>query len=125
MLFIVRTGSVDPLTAGAGAERRAEARRSAKHGEAQDASRGAQRGVRAGAGVGAGAGAGAGAVAAAACVRAVAWVQRRGVEACAASGVKERGGTVRGAGGAWGGAEEGAGRADGVRRRVWGAPADA
>ena len=52
MLFIVRTGSVDPLTAGAGAERRAEARRSAKHGEAQDASRGAQRGVRARAGVG-------------------------------------------------------------------------
>ena len=120
MLFIVRTGSVDPLTAGAGAERRAEARRSAKHGEAQDASRGAQRGVRAGAGVGAGAGAGA--VAAAACVRAVAWVQRRGVEA---SAVKKEGGTVRSAGGAWGGAEEGAGRADGVRRRVWGAPADA
>ena len=118
MLFIVRTGSVEPLTAGAGAERRAEARRSAKHGEAQDASRGAQRGVRAGAG----AGAGAGAVAGAACVRAVAWVQRRGVEA---SAVKKEGGTVWSAGGAWGGAEEGAGRADGVRRRVWGAPADA
>ena len=83
---------------------------------------GCTAGARAGAGVGVGAGAGAGAVAAAACVRAVAWVQRRGVEACA---VKKEGGTVQSAGGAWGGAEEGAGRADGVRRRVWGAPADA
>ena len=104
MLFIVRTGSVDPLTAGAGAERRAEARRSAKHGEAQ-----MRRGVHSGVCVRARAwaGRGRGAVAAAACVRAVAWVQRGGVKRVR----EERGGTVQGAG------ERGA-----VRRRVQGAP---